>query len=141
MALTPLQAFRIIAKEYSTIADEDVEQYIEFVLPLVSEKRFGTLYSRAVALLTAHTMKMTGVDEGSGTGNSVGSGNGEVMALKSMGVASYSEGSTSISFQSSSNSSTSNGSDTEYESTVYGIQYLTLRKSLPNITIRGGCYG
>ena len=139
MALTPLQAFRIIASEYSTIADEDVEQYIEFVRPMVSEKRFGTLYSRAVALLTAHTMKLNNVEteEGSGTGG----GSGEIMAMKSMGVASYSEGSTSISFQSSSNSSESNGSNAEYELTTYGTQYLTLRKALPNITIRGGLYG
>ena len=140
MALTPLQAFRIIAKEYSSIADEDVEQYIEFVLPLVSEKRFGPLYSRAVALLTAHTMKLNGVETEEGGG--VDGGIGEITALKSMGVASYSEGSTSISFQSSASSnSVGGGSDAEYKSTVYGTQYLSLRRSLPNITIRGGSYG
>ena len=75
-------------------------------------------------------------------GGCVDGGIGEITALKSMGVASYSEGSTSISFQSSASSnSTGGGSDAEYESTMYGMQYLTLRKSLPNITIRGGCYG
>ena len=139
MALTPLQAFRIIAKEYSSMADEDVEQYIEFVLPMVSEKRFGELYSRAVALLTAHTMKINNVTANADTG--IGGGLGELSTMKSLGVASYSEGSTSISFNSSTSSGSSSNTDAEYESTVYGTQYLTLKKSLPNIIIRGGFYG
>ena len=59
--MTALKAFRIIATEYKDIEDKEVKQYIEFTRPMVSRKRYGALYSRALALLAAHYMKMNGI--------------------------------------------------------------------------------
>lgn len=134
MSLTTLQIFRMIATEYSNVKDEDVEQYIEFSKPLISEKRFGNLYERGLALLTAHTMKRSGVINNAGESG----GAGNLQELKSAGVSSYTEGSVSVSFQSSS--TTSNVSS-DFDNTIYGKQYLELLNALPTITIRGGLYG
>ncbi len=127
--MTALKAFRIIATEYKDIEDKEVKQYIEFTRPMVSRKRYGALYSRALALLAAHYMKMNGIQ---GTG---GSELSQISGAASFGIASYTEGSTSISF--SNTSATPGNSDSTYESTIYGTQYLSLRRMLPSIICGG----
>lgn len=122
-----LRIFRIVAGEFSDIPDEDttvdgstvygVETYIDLFHDQISAKRFGASYTKALAYLTAHKLKMMdkGADDGFG---SMGA------ALR---VASASEGETSVSF--SSNTSLSTETDAEYALTIYGIEFLTLRRN------------
>lgn len=56
-----LTIFRIIAKEFAGVADEEVLLWISLCEPFVSAKRFGKLYCQALALLTAHRMKLANV--------------------------------------------------------------------------------
>lgn len=122
-----LRIFRIVAGEFSDIPDEDttvdgstvygVETYIDLFHDQISAKRFGASYTKALAYLTAHKLKMMdkGADDGFG---SMGA------ALR---VASASEGETSVSF--SNNTSLSTETDAEYALTIYGIEFLTLRRN------------
>lgn len=123
-----LAIFRMIAPEFANIPDEDildddgkvkqygVKSYMELCAGMVSKKRFGENYEKALALLTAHNMKM----------QDLGSSNGLGIA-DSIRFASYSEGGASVSFGSSQQ--TNLLADAEYALTVYGIKYLTLRRN------------
>ena len=123
MDVTPvLQIVRMVASEFSDIDDATVGQWIELTAPLISKKRFGSLYHQALALLTAHRMKIANVNVAEG--DSEGAGDMSVGSL--MRVASYSEGETSVSFN--SNTAQYAGTDAEYALTEYGIQYLSLRR-------------
>lgn len=114
--MTPLQIFRLLASEFSSLSDEDVLSWISLTMPLISEKKFGNTYNQALALLTAHRLKMAG--------------NGDITLGKiddALRVNSFSEGDTSIGY------SISQGGnavvDAEYTLTSYGLQFLTLRRS------------
>ena len=113
--MTALEVFRMVGSEFSAMEDEEISKWIELATPLVSKKVFGKTYEHAIALLTAHKLKMNGYGD-----SSVGT------VDDSLRVSSYSEGSTSIGF------SVSQGNniqvDAEYALTVYGLQYLTLRR-------------
>ncbi len=115
--MTTLEIFRLIATEFSTISDTDVNKWIELTEPLISESRFGNTYKQALAYLTAHKMKMAGLGD-----TSVGK------IDDMMRVSSYSEGSVSISY-STGGSGGANIADEEYRLTAYGRQYLTIRCS------------
>ena len=59
MDVTPIiTIFKIVASEFKDIPDNTVGSWIKLTSPLVSKKRFGNLYEQALALLTAHRMKM-----------------------------------------------------------------------------------
>jgi len=123
MDLSPiLVIFRIIGVEFSNVADDIVCQWIDLTIPLVSRKRFAHLYYQAVALLTAHRMKMAGM--GITTEDPLAD-IGQMGVGNLTRVASYSEGETSISFN--QNLSQFTDKDAELALTIYGIQYLTLR--------------
>lgn len=113
--MTALEVFRMVGSEFSDLKDDDAIKWIELVTPLVSKKVFGKSYEQAIALLAAHRLKMAGYGD-----SSVGT------VDDALRVSSYSEGSTSIGF------SVSQGNniqvDAEYALTVYGLQYLTLRR-------------
>lgn len=114
--MSPLQAFRLLATEFISIADNVVEEWMDLTKPFVSEKRFGATYNQALALLTAHRLKMAGYgDVSTGT---IGD---------TLRVASYSEGETSINFN--SGQSTNLMVDGELTLTLYGLQYLALRRT------------
>ena len=113
-----LEIFRLVASEFNHIPDEQVQMWIEICLPMVSKSRFGKLYEQAVAYLTAHRMKMNGL--GDDSLGSIGD------ALR---VGSYSEGETSISFSGSSVQSDKTA-EAEFGLTVYGLQYLTIKRSV-----------
>lgn len=113
--MTALRIFRTVATEFEDVSNKTVKNWIALTEPLISKRVFGDLYEQAVALLTAHRMKMAGCgDDSLGT---VGD---------SMRVGSYSEGETSISFTVSQ--STNLMVDAELALTQYGLQYLTLRR-------------
>jgi hypothetical protein len=115
--------FRILAPEFKDIEDENVKQWILLTSAMISRKRFGHLFSQALALLTAHRMKMA-------KGNLVADGDpladiGNIGMGNFMRVGSFSEGQVSIGF----NHDTSQyaDADADYTLTEYGIQYLTIR--------------
>lgn len=121
-----LSIFRIVAGEFESIPDEDTEEngktvygvktYIDLFHDQISAKRFGASYTKALAYLTAHKLKMMdkGADDGFG---SMGA------ALR---VASASEGETSVSFGTSVSTA---DADSEYGLTIYGIEFLTLKRN------------
>lgn len=124
-----LDIFRIVAKEFSDIPDEDVvdeetgkvtqygvRTFIDLYADQISERRFGSSYQKALAYLTAHKLKMNGYgDTGTGT------------IADSLRVGSYSEGETSISY--TTGQQTNLQVDAEYALTVYGLEFLTLRRN------------
>ena len=135
MDVTPvLQIVRMAASEFSGIDDAAVGQWIELTAPLVGKKRFGSLYQQALAYLTAHRMKMAGLNAPADEDASEGLGAMGVGDL--MRVASYSEGETSISFN--SNTAQFTGKDAEFALTEYGVQYLSLRNMCGPAIVSGG---
>ena len=124
-----LRIFRIVAAEFAELPDDDelnedgtvktygVKTYLELFSDQISAKRFGKSYTKALAYLTAHKLKMMdkGADDGFG---SMGA------ALR---VASASEGETSVSFSSSISTT---DAESEYALTIYGIEFLTLKRNV-----------
>ena len=112
--MTAIEIFRLIATEFKTVPDESLGKWLELTAPYISKRRFGRLYDQALALLTAHRMKMAGGDSSYGT---VGD---------TLRVGSFSEGETSIGF--TTNQATNLLADGELALTPYGLEYLSLRR-------------
>ena len=113
--MTAIEIFRLIATEFKTVPDESLEKWLELTAPYISKRRFGRLYDQALALLTAHRMKMAGYGDSSyGT---VGD---------TLRVGSFSEGETSIGF--TTNQATNLLADGELALTPYGLEDLSLRR-------------
>ena len=113
--MTAIEIFRLIATEFKTVPDESLEKWLELTAPYISKRRFGRLYDQALALPTAHRMKMAGYGDSSyGT---VGD---------TLRVGSFSEGETSIGF--TTNQATNLLADGELALTPYGLEYLSLRR-------------
>ncbi len=113
--MSPIEVFRLLAQEFASISDDVVENWLDLTKPFISEKRFGSTYNQALALLTAHRLKMAGY--GDTTLGKVGD---------SLRVGSYSEGETSVSF--TVNQQTNLLADAELALTPYGLEYLSLRR-------------
>lgn len=139
-----LEIFRLVAAEFADMPDDDVvdpgtgkvtkhgvNSFLELYSDQISEKRFGKSYQKALAYLTAHKLKMNGY------------GNNENGLIgDSLRVGSYSEGETSISY--TTNQETNLQVDAEYALTVYGLEFLTLRRNavIPIISAgEGSGYG
>lgn len=119
--MTALEIFRLIAVEFSAVGDETVRKWLELTAPLVSRRQFGKLYEQAVALLAAHRMKVSGAEGGQESG-----GGGMQLGIgETLRISSYSEGSTSVSFN---NAASGLSSDSDLSLTSYGVQYLALRR-------------
>jgi hypothetical protein len=115
-----LEIIRITAEEFVDLDDHRIEQWIEIVRPMVSRKQFGKLYNQALAYLVCHKLKLLGYgDNPMGDAGKIGVG---------FAINSVSEGGSSISFGASQSSNTAN--DAELGLTVYGLQYLQLRKQV-----------
>lgn len=114
--MTVLDQFRFLAPEFAKMEDGAVEQWITMTRPMLSQKRFGRVYEQALALLTAHRLKLAGYGD-----NPLGS-IGDMMR-----VGSYSEGSVSVSF--SASPAGNSQIDGDLPLTTYGAQFLALRKS------------
>lgn len=122
-----LRMIRITMKEFDSVPDEEVALFLEISKPLLSKKRFGNLYEQGLAYLSAHKMKLSGL------GSAIGAGT----IGDTIGLSSVSEGGISVSF---TNNQTANTSiDAEYGLTIYGMQFLQLRKScIMTIVSAGG---
>ncbi len=126
--MNALEIFRMVATEFGNLPDEDVvnnegkvtqygvKSFIKLYADQISEKRFGASYQKALAYLTAHKLKMNGYGD-TGTGS----------IADSLRVGSYSEGETSISY--TTGQQTNLQVDAEYALTVYGLEFLTLRRN------------
>ena len=113
--MTVIEIFRLVATEFKDLDDEKVMAWSELTAPLISKKVFGKLYDQALALLTAHRLKMAGY--GDSTYGTVGD---------TLRIGSYSEGETSVSF--TVNQGTNLLVDAELALTPYGLEYLSLRR-------------
>ncbi len=119
-----LTVLRTIAPEFLEVSDEAVETWLELTEPLVSKSAFGAAYNQAVAYLTAHRMKMAGLGEESLFGTTI----------DRTGIASYTEGSTSVSF--GTGTASVGAGDSSLAQTPYGLEYLRLRQMVIPITVR-----
>lgn len=114
--MTPIEIFRLLAREFLSLGDDTVEQWMELAKTAISQKRFGNTYNQALALLTAHKLKMAGY--GDNPNGTIGD---------TLRVGNFSEGETSIGF--TTNQATSLMVDAELTLTSYGLQFLNLRRS------------
>jgi len=114
--MEPLEIFRLVATEFSDISDGEVEKWIELSKPFISKNRFGNTYNHALAYLAAHKLKMAGYGD-----NSLGK------VDDALRVSSFSEGDASIGFAVSQGGTLA--VDSEYTLTVYGLQFLAIRRS------------
>ena len=125
-----LGIFRLVASEFSNMPDDDevdpdtgkviqygVTSFLSLFSDQISERRFGSSYQKALAYLTDHKLKMMGYGENEGLG-SIG---------LSLRVNSVSEGESSVSF--GTNQASNLNADAEFALTVYGLEYLTLRRN------------
>jgi len=106
--------------EFDAIADsdEEIRFWLDFVQPLVSRKQFGDLYYQALVLMLCHKMKMAGLGD-----NTLG----DLGKLKNAYMASsVSDGGSSISFAATGAGNLQ--ADAEYAMTIYGTQFLQLRR-------------
>ena len=111
-----LEIVRLIATEFDEVEDSTVAKYIELERPNLSKKRFGSLYEKALALLTAHRMKMNGL------------GHSEYGTVAdAIHMASFSEGESAVTF--ATNQANNAEVDGEYTLTTYGLQFLTLKRT------------
>lgn len=118
--MTVIEIIRLIGKEFASVQETDLEKWIEITEPMVSKKQFGKLYEQALAYLVCHKMKMAGLGENPlGDLGTIGVG---------FAVGSVSEGGSSVSF--GANQSSNTATDAELALTVYGLQFLTLRRQV-----------
>ena len=118
--MTAIEMIRLVGSEFADVTDETLGKYVEIVRPMVSRKQFGNLYTQALAYLICHKLKMAGHGENPlGDIGSVGVG---------FSVGSISAGRTSVSFGGGASANLS--SDGELALTVYGSQYLQIRRSV-----------
>lgn len=116
--MTAIEIIRMIGTEFAPVAEADLERWIEVVRPMVSKKQFGKLYEQAIAYLVCHKLKMAGHGENPlGELGAIGIG---------FAVGSVSEGGSSVSF--GANQSSNLAADAELGLTVYGVQFLQLRR-------------
>lgn len=113
-----IEIIKLIGTEFAAVSEENLEQWIEVVRPMVSRKQFGDLYEQGIAYLVCHKLKMAG------------NGTNPLGDLGTIGigfaVGSVSEGGSSISF--GANQASNLASDAELGLTAYGVQYLQLRR-------------
>ena len=120
--------------EFDSLTDDDSKFWIDFVKPMVSKKQFKDLYYQAIALLVAHKLKMAGLGENTlGDLGKIGN---------AYAASSVSDGGSSISFASAGVGNVQ--ADVEYAMTIYGTQFLQLRRLciIPiHVSGEGNVYG
>lgn len=114
-----LDVFRVVAPELDDVLNNDVTAMIVFVADMVSKKKFGPYYVRAVAYLAAHFIKLQDMAE------SDGSNSGSLTA--DGGITMEKEGDLQRQYGASISGS-SNDADILLKKTLYGRMFLTLRK-------------
>ncbi len=126
-----MEALDIIRKtmpEFEKVDDDTIKTFISLAEPLISKKRFGKLYEQALAYLSAHKMKLRGLGTSIGIGT-IGDTFGSFFCFRrrNIGV-----------FFSSTQQSRLGEADGEYALTIYGTEYLNLRKRVAIPIVCGG---
>lgn len=116
---------RTIAPEFKDKTDDDLRIWIELAEPYLSESKYGKLYPQAIAYLAAHKMSLNAPAQAGSAEEKI-----DISVKNTMNVASFTEGSTSISFNNSavSGGAASGDADAEYLLTAYGLQFLAIKK-------------
>lgn len=116
--MTALETFRFVAPEFATKTDLEVNSALEFASSELSESKFGTDYTKALAYLAAHFLAwQITVLSGSATGAATG---GRIVSEK--------EGDLSRSYADNSGNQTTGTYTDNFERTAYGLEYLRIRK-------------
>ena len=118
-----LTLLRTIAPEFEELEDTVLQTWLDLTQPLVSKSAFGAAYEQALVYLTAHRMKMAGLDAEGAFGN----------IADRTGVVSYTEGATSVSF---GNNTGVAGAESSLSLTTYGMEYLRLKQTIIPIMVR-----
>lgn len=126
--MTTLETFRLVAPEFSAVNDATVNNAITFVSDEISESKFGSLYTKALAYLAAHFFAWNAIaTAGSTSGAAVG---GRIVSEK--------EGDLSRSYADNGSQVSSSFTD-NLERTAYGLEYKRLaRKRIVPILTRMG---
>jgi len=112
-----LPVFRIVAKEFASTSDSDVEDMVGIVAGWIAPSVFGTRATEAVARLAAHELTMSARAEAVSVGSA---GVGPVSSVRT--------GDLAVAFGASSFGSTSTEDD-YFKATRHGIAYLQIRDS------------
>ena len=125
--MTALQAFRLVASEFSATSDETVDVVFALVAPQVSESKFGKLYPQAIAYLAAHWLAWQAVITSSGSTGGAATG-GRVTSEK--------EGDLSRSYTDNSSNPTTSSFADNLDRTAYGLEFkrLTRMAIVPLVT-------
>ena len=125
--MTALQAFRLVASEFSATSDETVDVVFALVAPQVSESKFGKLYPQAIAYLAAHWLAWQAVITSSGSTGGAATG-GRVTSEK--------EGDLSRSYTDNSRNPTTSSFADNLDRTAYGLEFkrLTRMAIVPLVT-------
>ncbi|MEO1390985.1 MAG: DUF4054 domain-containing protein [Cyanobacteria bacterium J06634_6] len=121
-----VSSFITALPQFSCEDEDRIALFISKAQLLVgSERKWGSLYDEAVELMTAHKLARTNEAASSTNGKAVG-------AVTRLEVENrYSETYASPSQQNQ------DGPDSEYQSTIYGQQYLSLRKRVIGACVIG----
>jgi len=105
----------VVAPEYASKTKTELDMFASEAEKEISINAFGKFYDRAVALITAHLIAMSERHKKMG-GNAA---TGQLTGTK--------VGDLSRQFSKSSDSTNKNGS---YDLTIYGVEYLRIRKKI-----------
>ena len=109
---------------FDDVADKELEWWIDLVRLYVSKEKFGKYYEKAVALYACHTLQMHGYGDDSLLGDTAKI----AREASGAGISSISDGGSSVSFM--GGQSMVGSSDAELAQTIFGRQYLALRRVL-----------
>jgi hypothetical protein len=117
---------KVVAPEYASMTNAELDLFASEAECEVSEKKWGCKYDRAVALITAHLIAMSERAKNSGTGSK---GTGQVKKVK--------VGQLEREFDTGSNSESKNNGS--YDLTIYGKEFIRIRKQLLKSPIFVSC--
>lgn len=116
--MTVLETFRFVAAEFAAVSDATVNMAIEFVSNEISESKYGSDYTKALAYLAAHFLAWQAVvSAGSTSGAAIG---GRIVSEK--------EGDLARSYADNGSNNTNGTYTDNYERTAYGLEFLRLRR-------------
>lgn len=118
--MTPLEAFRLVAPEFTAKDDATVTSIFELVASEVSEIAFGKHYPKALAYMAAHWLAWQAI---------LANGGSSAGAATAGRITSEREGDLSRSYADNSRAPTAAGGFADnLERTAYGLEYKRLVK-------------
>lgn len=134
--MTALEIFKITAKEFAHMTDEEIQGCLDLYSPFVSKKRFVNLYEYALAYYTAHNLALQ-------KASSINADAGQQQAVASGVVVEEREGDLQRKYANpygSINVRETSAENLIFYSTPYGRLYLDVarRRRLPGVTRMGG---